>query len=87
MHIDVYFFVKERRCVQQIVNEKLLFFLFGSGLSFLLLKGDRVGRRSDRPQMPAFLILIKGASPIYSLDYGDQFSSQCSFGSNETFTE
>ena len=87
MHIDIDFFIEERWRVQQIVYEQLLFFLFGCGLSFLLLKGDRIWRRSDRPQMPALLILVISASPVDPFDDSDQFCSQCSFGSNETFTE
>ena len=79
MNIDVYFFTEERGSVEKTVDSHFLFFLFGSGLSFLLLKSDGIRRRSYRPHVSAFLIQFIGASSEDSFDNGDQFCSQSSF--------
>ena len=71
MGLDVHFLAKERRGVEEGVDEEFLFFLFGCGLSLLLLKSDGVGRRSDRPQVMAPFVFLVGFPPEDPFDDGD----------------
>ena len=80
MCLDIHFLAEEGGGVEEGVDEEFLFFLFGGGLSLLLLKSDGIGRGSDRPQVMAPFVFLVGFSPEDPFDDSDQFGAQRSFG-------
>lgn len=71
MGFDIHFLAKERGSIEERVNEKFLFFLFGCCLSLLLLKSDRVRWGRDRPQVVAPFVFLVSFSPEHPFDDSD----------------